>query len=141
MKQGEKKVIVPFKITKMYSRVCLLELPAEMRTFSVFYHSLLRPHSNSPELPGQDKINKSESQKLQGCTYKRTDSTVNTEQRWEFETILDCHKNKNRLNYQIAWQHHKPTWQLAKDLKDNVEAVRKFHTANPTKSGPPSWAQ
>ena len=63
------------------------------------------------------------------------------EPRWEFEKILDCHKNQNGLNYQIAWRHHKPTWQLAKDLKDNVEAVREFHTANPTKPDPPDWAR
>jgi hypothetical protein len=30
-----------------------------------------------------------------------------------------------------------PTWQLAKDLEHNIDAVRKFHTANPTKPGPP----
>jgi hypothetical protein len=36
-----KKVIGPFKIMKTYSRACLLELPAEMRIFPVFYHSLL----------------------------------------------------------------------------------------------------
>jgi hypothetical protein len=116
MKKGEEKVIGPFKITKTYSRACLLELPAEMKIFPVFYHSLLRPHSNSLGLPGQHQINKS-------------------------KNILDCHKNKNGLNYQIAWRHHKPTWQLAKDLKDNVKAVRKFHTANPTKPSLPNWGQ
>jgi hypothetical protein len=41
MKKGEEKVIGPFKIMKLYSRAYLLELPAEMRTFPVFYHSLL----------------------------------------------------------------------------------------------------
>jgi hypothetical protein len=141
MKKGEEKVIGPFKITKTYSRACLLELPPEMKIFPVFHHSLLRPHSNSPGLPGQDKINESESRKLRGRTYERTDGTVDTEPRWEFENILDCHKNKNGLNYQIAWRHHKPTWQLATGLKDNVEAVCKFHTANPTKRSPSNWAQ
>jgi hypothetical protein len=64
MKKGEEKIIGPFKITKTYSRTCLVELFAEMKIFSVFHHSLLRPHSNSPGLPGQDKINESELQKL-----------------------------------------------------------------------------
>jgi hypothetical protein len=41
MKKGEEKVIGLFKIMKLYSRAYLLELPAEMRTFPVFYHSLL----------------------------------------------------------------------------------------------------
>jgi hypothetical protein len=84
-------------ISKTYSRACLLELPSEMKIFPVFHYSLLRPHSNSPGLPGQDKINKTESRKLRGRTYEQTDGTVNTEPCWEFEGILDCHKNRSGL--------------------------------------------
>jgi hypothetical protein len=73
--------------------------------------------------------------------YEQTDGTVDTEPCWEFECILDCHKNGSGLNYKIAWQHHRPTWQLAKDLVDNFDAIHKFHTANPTKPGPPDWAK
>jgi hypothetical protein len=79
MKKEEEKVIGLFKVSKTYSRACLLELPSEMKIFPVFHHSLLRPHLNSAGLPGQDKINKAESQKLRGRTYKQTDSTVDTE--------------------------------------------------------------
>ena len=70
-----------------------------MKIFPVFYYSLLRLHSNSLGLPGQDKINKSKSRKLRGRTYERTDGIVDTEPRWEFKNILDCYKNKNGLNY------------------------------------------
>ena len=99
IKKGEEKVIGLFKISKTYLRACLLELPLEIKIFLVFYYSLLRPHSNSAGLLGQDKINKAELRKLRGRTYERTDGTVDTEPRWEFEGILDCHKNRSGLNY------------------------------------------
>jgi hypothetical protein len=39
MKKGEERIIGPFKITKTYSRACLLDLSTEMKIFSVFHHS------------------------------------------------------------------------------------------------------
>jgi hypothetical protein len=39
MKKREERVIGSFKITKTYSRACLLDLTTEMKIFSVFHYS------------------------------------------------------------------------------------------------------
>jgi len=39
----------------------------------------------------------------------------------------------------VKWRYHDATWQPAKDLKGQDQALWKFHDANPEKPGPPRW--
>ena len=139
MKKGDDKMSGPHKILKVYPRACLLELPAGMRIYPVFHNSLLVPKNQAKGLPGQSTINEAESRHLQGRVLERDDDTEEIVEKWYFEKILDSH-NESGLQYLVKWQHHAATWQPAKDLKGQEEAIWAFHRANPGKPGPPAWA-
>ena len=137
MKKGDDKFTGPYKILKVYDRSCLLELPPQVRIFPVFHNSLLRPQHPSAGLPGQDTINEAESRHLRGRVLEREDGTEEAVERWEFETLLDCHnEDPKELQYLIKWKDHAATWQPASDLKGQEEVVRKFHENYPNKPKP-----
>jgi hypothetical protein len=140
MKKGDDKWVGPYKITTVYPRACVVELPETMKIFPVFHNSLLRPATEEGGLPGQDKINEAESKNTKGRILVRDDGIEEVEERWEFEGILDCH-NEEGYHYLVKWKHHKPTWQPAKDLEGQDEAIWAFHNANPDKIGPPQWVK
>jgi hypothetical protein len=98
------------------------------------------PKSTAAGLPGQDLINEAESKNIRGRILERDDETGEVEEKWEFEKILDCH-NEDGLHYRLKWRHHKPTWQPAKDLRGQDEAILEFHRQNPDKPGPPAWVK
>jgi hypothetical protein len=140
MKKGDDKMAGPFKILQVYPRACLVELPAGVKIFPVFHHSLLRPYTTTQALPGQDAINKAESHKLRGRVLERNDETHESEERWEFGNILDCH-NEQGLQYLVKWKNHPASWQPAKDLEGQDEVFLRYHAANPNKPGPPRWVK
>ena len=139
MKKGDDKWAGPYKITAVYPRACALQLPAEMKIFPVFHTSLLRPAAVGGLL-GQNELNEAESQKTRGRILERDDETQEVVEKWEFESLLDCH-NEDELHYLVKWKHHAPTWQPAKDLKGQEAVLRDFHASNPEKPGPPRWAR
>ena len=140
MKKGDDKWAGPYQILKVYPRACLLDLPEGMRIFPVFHNSLLRPKPETEGLPGQDKINKAESKNIRGRVLEREDGTEEVVEKWEFESLLDCHDEAG-LHYLVKWRHHAPTWQPADDLKGQDKVILEFHNKYPSKPGPPSWVR
>ena len=141
MKKGDDKWDGPYTILKVYPRACFLELPNCLRIFPVFHHSLLRPYNGNPSQP-QRLINEAERRNVRGRVLERDDDTDEVIEKWEFERILDCHNDYGDGNhYSVKWKHHAPTWQPAKDLKGQDEALWEFHRQNPNKPGPPAWVR
>ena len=145
MKKGDDKWVGPYKILDVYPRACRLELPDRIRIFPVFHNSLLRPLAVDKagqriSLPGQDAINERENKNTRGRILERDDETNEVVEKWEFDDILDCH-NEDGLHYHIAWKHHAPSWQPAKDLKGQDAALLEYHMKNPDKPGPPAWVK
>ena len=141
MKKGDDKMIGPYLIKKAYPRACLVDLPPNMKIFPVFHNSLLRPRNRTAGFPGQQQINEAESRHLRGRILEREDGTEEIVEKWEFETLLDCHNDYGNLQYLIKWKHHAPTWQPAMDLKGQDEVILEFHRTHPDKPGPPSWVK
>ncbi|KAF2745771.1 hypothetical protein M011DRAFT_478562 [Sporormia fimetaria CBS 119925] len=112
-----------------------------MKIFPVFHNSLLLPKQSTDGLPGQKLINEAGSRRLRGRVLERDDDTQETVEQWTFETILDSHNDYGNLQYLVKWEHHRPTWQPATDLKGQDTAILKFHTDNPSKQGLPSWVR
>ena len=140
LKKLDDKWAGPYKVTKVYPRACAVELPEGMKIFPVFHHSLLRPKANGRPLPGQDEINTAESKNIRGRILEREDGTEEVVEKWEFESLLDCH-NEDGLHYLVKWRHHRPSWQPAEDLKGQDAVILDFHRRNPTKPGPPNWVK
>ena len=138
MKKGDDKWAGPYVVTAVYPRACALKLPEDIRIFPVFHTSLLQPHNEETGLRGQDLINAAESRHLRGRVLEREDGEDELVEKWEFEDLLDCH-NEDGLHYLVKWRYHDATWQPAKDLKGQDQALWKFHDANPEKPGPPRW--
>jgi hypothetical protein len=61
-------------------------------------------------------------------------------EKWKFDLILDIY-NEDEHHYLIQWKHHAPIWQPAVNLKDQNEAIIKYHKANPDKCDPSSWVR
>jgi hypothetical protein len=141
MKKGDDKLAGPHKITKVYPRACAVELPPSMRIFPVFHNSLLRAKPPGNGLPGQIKINEAESRNLRGRVLERDDETEELVEKWEFESILDCHNQYGDLQYLVKWKDHAPSWQPATDLKGNNTVIFDYHDKHPGKPGPPTWAK
>ena len=141
MKKGDDKLAGPFKVLKVYPRACLVELPATMKVFPVFHTSLLRPHTGTTGLPGQKLINEAESRRLRGRVLERDDGTDEVTEKWEFDKLLNSHRDYGDLQYLVKWKHHAATWQPASDLKGQDEAILDFHRNHQGKPGPPSWVK
>jgi hypothetical protein len=62
--------------------------------YPLAHHSLLRPYTTAQALPGQDAINEAESRKLKERVLECNDNTHEIEERWGFESILDCHNEQ-----------------------------------------------
>jgi hypothetical protein len=140
MKKGDDKYAGPYPILAVYPRACLLDLPEGMKIFPVFHHSLLRHKHETNPLPGQEAVNEAESRHLRGRILERDDDTDEVVEKWEFESLLDCH-NEDGLHYLVKWRHHPPSWQPAKDLRGQDDALLDFHRQHPDKPGPPSWVK
>ena len=142
MKKGDDRWAGTFPILKVYRRACLVQLPDNLKIFPVFHNSLIRAHHDSHGLPGQDRINEAESRNIRGRVLERNDETDEVEERWEYEGLLDCYKhNTDGLMYHVKWKYHPPSWQPAKDLKGQDEALLNFHRNHPDKPGPPRWVK
>jgi hypothetical protein len=111
-----------------------------MRIFPVFHNSLLRSAKLQLALPGQNLINDAESRYIKGRILIREDGEEEIVEKWEFDSILDTH-NEDEHHYLIQWKHHAPIWQLAANLKNQNEAIIKYHKENPDKCDPPNWIQ
>lgn len=105
LKKGDDGWVGPHPIRVVYPRACLVDLPADMKIFPVFHTSLLRPRNDSPGLLGHDLINGADNR---GCKLERENGTEEIIEKWEFEDLLDCHK-QDELHYLIRWKHHAPS--------------------------------
>ena len=131
----------PYLIKKVYPRACLVDLPPNIKIFPVFHNSLLQPHKRAIGLPGQQQINEAESRHLRGRTLEREDGTDEVVEKWEFETLLDCHNDYGDLQYLVKWKYHAPTWQPATDLKGQDKVILEFYRIYLGKPGPPLWVK
>jgi hypothetical protein len=71
---------------------------------------------------------------------ERNDGTEEIVEKWEFDSILDCH-NEDGFHYLVKWKHQPATWQPAKDLQGQNEVLLEFHRQHPEKPDPPSWVK
>jgi hypothetical protein len=140
LKKLDDKWAGPYKVTKVYPRACAVDLPEGMKIFPVFHNSLLRPKAKGRPLPGQNEINTAESKNIRGRILEREDSTEEVVEKWEFESLLDCH-DEDGLHYLVKWRHHRPSWQPAEDLKGQDAVILDFHRRNPSKPAPPRWVK
>jgi len=66
---------------------------------------------------------------------------------YEVEMILDARVNRRKLQYRVKWLEYEEdlVWYDAGNFKNSPHKLREFHTANPTRPGPPerleSWVQ
>lgn len=62
---------------------------------------------------------------------------------WTYESILDSRKvakSKGGIEYLVKWTGYaNPTWQPARDLRDNLDDIMAFHDSMAERPGPPSW--
>jgi hypothetical protein len=125
----------PYEITTVYPRACAFQLFETMKIFPVFHISLLLLSNPVPGLLGQKLINEAESKNTKERILTRENGEKKGEKTWEFDEILDVH-NQNEHYYCIQWKYHAPTWQPAKDLKGQNEAIMAFHRTHPDKCPP-----
>jgi len=132
----------PFRVTKVYRRAVVVELPPEFKIFPVFHVALVKPYE--PGLPGQESLNAEADKRAEGIVLTNSGESEEDEEgeMWYFDKILNSRKVRGTLQYRIKWPHpHKPTWEPAENLKGCDEEIQKFHDANPKKPGPPAWFQ
>lgn len=140
LKKLDDKWVGPYKVTEVYRRSCLLQLPGTLRVFPVFHTSLLQPAPEGRPRHGQQQINEAEAQRTRGRILERDDDTLEVVEKWEFEGIQDCY-NESGLHYPVQWRDHPPSWQPAKDLKGCDTVILQYHASNLDKPGPPRWVK
>ena len=88
-KKLDYKMIGPFEVTEKRGHAYKLDLPKGSSIRNVFHSSLLRRAARDP-LPGQ-KLVPPES------------VTINDEEEWEVDDILDSRRSHGRLQYKVNW--------------------------------------
>ena len=58
---------------------------------------------------------------------------------YEVEQILEARIYRRKLQYRVKWLGYEddPAWYDASNFKNSSRKLREFHTANPTRLGPP----
>ena len=115
----------PFEILEKIGNSYRLRLPASMKINPVLSPDKLRKAADNP-LPGQVNV-PPEPIEIEG------------ENEWEIEEVLASRINRGKLQYRVKWLGFDDdfNWYPARNLKGSPHLLRKFHTANPTKAGPP----
>ncbi|CCO35258.1 Transposon Ty3-G Gag-Pol polyprotein AltName: Full=Gag3-Pol3 [Rhizoctonia solani AG-1 IB] len=105
----------PFKvIEKISDRAYRLELPKTMRIHNVFYVGLL------------SKVKRNE---LQAWENRPPPITVDGEEEYEVEGIMDSHENKGKWEYLVKWKGYGPeesTWEPKANLKNAAKHLKKY---------------
>jgi hypothetical protein len=107
----------PFKVTeKISDRAYRLELPETMRVHDVFYVGLL------------SKVKRNE---LQAWENRPPPITVDGEEEYEVEGIMDSRESKGKWEYLIKWKGYGPeesTWEPKANLKNAAKHLKKYET-------------
>ena len=78
---------------------------------------------------------------------KRNCGSAEEDDEYEVEKILDARVNRGKLQYRVKWLGYEDDreWYDASNFKNSPHMLRGFHTANPTRPGPPKrlgrWVQ
>jgi hypothetical protein len=69
----------------------------------------------------------------------RSGGGADEEDEHEVEQILEGRVCRRKLQYRVKWLGYEddPTWYDAYNFKNSPRKLREFHTANPTRPGPP----
>ncbi|CCO34838.1 Retrotransposable element Tf2 155 kDa protein type 1 [Rhizoctonia solani AG-1 IB] len=105
----------PFKVTeKISDHAYRLELPKTMRVHDVFYVGLL------------SKVKRNE---LQAWENRPPPITVDGEEEYEVEGIMDSRETKGKWEYLIKWKGYGPeesTWEPKANLKNAAKHLKKY---------------
>ncbi|CCO36381.1 Retrotransposable element Tf2 155 kDa protein type 2 [Rhizoctonia solani AG-1 IB] len=105
----------PFKVTeKISDQAYCLELPETMRIHNVFYVGLL------------SKVKRNE---LQAWENRPPPITVDGEEEYEVEGIMDSRETKGKWEYLIKWKGYGPeesTWEPKANLKNTAKHLKKY---------------
>src|SRR5690606_31990455 len=102
-----------------------LHLPQKMTIHNVFHVSLLEP-THPCNILGRH-------------IEPPPTVTIDGEEEYEVEEILDSRKYKRSGQYLVKWLGYnvsEATWESTKDVTHCQDALSKFHRDNPTKPGP-----
>lgn len=90
---------------------------------------------------GKDNNNNNPASRGRGHMVKKDNDTGEEYDAWKFDRILDSRWDATGegIEYRIQWTHHRPSWQSALDLVDNLDDIVEFHDRKPSKPGPPDW--
>lgn len=115
----------PFLIIEQVGHSYQLDLPPNMQVYDVFSPDKLCLASNDP-LPGQ-------------VIEPPNPITINDNQEWEVEHVLDSRLYRQKLQYMVKWVgfDEDRTWYPASDFKGSPHRLRGFHNAYPDRPGPP----
>ena len=84
------------------------------------------------------------------CTYHLTRhrqkcnrGSTDKDDEYKVEEILDAGVNRRKLQYRVKWLRYKDDlqWYDASNFKNSPHKLRSFHTASPTRPGPPKMLE
>lgn len=120
------KWVGPYRISEVISEHAYrLDLPTHMRINNSFHVSLLEPYAANPfegRMPDPPPP-----------------VEVEGEDEFEVKEILDCRRNRGRLEYLVRWLGYLPdedSWQPASNLANAKDLVDQFHKKYPNKPRP-----
>lgn len=114
----------PFPIIEQVGNTYKLDLPPNMHIHDIFSLDKLQ-HTGMDPLPGQ-------------VAEPPEAITVNDDQEWEVEEILNSHLHHCKLQYLVKWTSYDEdqTWYPASNFKGSPHQLCNFHLAYPSKPGP-----
>ena len=120
----------PYEVLEQVGHSYKLKLPDSMKIHPVFHAEKLRRDPGDP-LPGQANPEPAPLELEDG------------ELEYEIQEVLVVKLVRGRLKYRIQWKgwDPDPEWYPASALSNSLLALRDFHAANPTRSGPPANLQ
>jgi hypothetical protein len=70
----------------------------------------------------------------------RSHSVAEEDDEYEVEQILEARIYRRKLQYRVKWLGYEddPAWYDASNFKNSPRKLREFHSANPTRLGPPA---